>query len=95
MCWFAITPVLGGEMLKSERFWAHSEDAGTGRAMGRLDERFETKGHAYAALMASYRVDQLGPAPGAAPVLSNDTLLGTITPEVSEEGTVAAVWVAA
>ncbi len=95
MCWFAITPVLGGEHLKSERFCAASVDLGIGRAMGRLDERFETKGHAYAALLASYRVDRLGATPKAVPVLSADTLLGTITPKVGEDGRVTAMWEAA
>lgn len=92
MCWFAITPVIGGGLLKSERFWAHSDDAGTGRAMGRLDERFEANGHAYAALRASYRVDRLGLNPKVPPVLTSDTLLGTVAPEVSEDGRVTAVW---
>ena len=63
--------------------------------MGRLDERFEIKGQAYAALMASYRVDRLGAAPEVHPALSADTLLGTITPVVGEDGGVTAVWEAA
>ena len=95
MCWFAITPVLGGELLKSERFWASSYDSGTGRAVGRLDERFEAKGQAYAAVGVTYRVDELGPNAETLPALSEDTLLGIITPEADADGRFRAVWEAA
>lgn len=90
MCWFSITPVIGGELLQSERFWASSFDLGMGRAMGRLEERFATKGAAYAAVGATYRIDELGPNPEVKAELTSSTLMGTIVPEVDDHGNVTA-----
>ena len=57
MTWFALTPIIDGENLKPEVFYASSLELGLGRAMGRLDERFERIGRAYLTLGGSFRLD--------------------------------------
>lgn len=92
MTWFALTPVIGGEMLKSELLWAVSTDLGTGRAVGRLDERFEAKGHAYKSLGMTFRVDEVGETLSGELKLTDDTLLGTAAPHVGPGGQVTVAW---
>ena len=89
--WFALTPIIGDQRLKPELFWAFSHDAGMGRAMGRLDERFERTGQAYLAIGSAYRLDSFAHLHSGVPY-TEESFLGIFTPQEQNEGRVVPEW---